>query len=65
MWRRKLALVDMWECVEECEVRAGPHYESQTLGVLPKGSRVRVVSHLLVYQSPACFTDLDLGAAAG
>ena len=43
MWRRKLPMVDMWECVEECVVRAGPHYESQVLGVLPKGSRVRVV----------------------
>lgn len=48
MWRRKLPLVDMWECMEECPVRCGPHAASREFGVLPKGSRVRIVEEAWV-----------------
>ena len=43
MWRRTLPLVDMWECMEDCPVRCGPHAASREVGVLPAGTRVRIV----------------------
>ena len=43
MWRRTLPLVDMWECMEDCPVRCGPHAASREVGVLPAGTCVRIV----------------------
>ena len=48
VWRRQFQLVDIWEITADTEVRSGPHLESQLLGTLLKGQKVRLTEECWV-----------------